>query len=209
MKIIQPSVEAVSPMSRGELLRKLEAAGRTCYKSESKIAEGTAQSFLRNIIKSGHESVLEHGSVTLRIICDRGVSHELVRHRIASYSQESTRYCRYDKEKFGSEITVIAPYPEMTNEQMAVWMDAMCFAEEKYMELLAAGCTAQEARGVLPTALKTEIVMTANIREWRLFLKTRLSPACHPQMIQVAGLILSELRGLYPILFDDIGGDLS
>jgi len=149
---------------------------------------------------------LEHFSFTVKFICDRGVSHEIVRHRIASYSQESTRYCNYSKDDFGREITVIEPcflVPGTAGYDM--WYMACQMAEQYYFSMLDWGCVPEEARAVLPNSLKTELVMTANLREWRHFLKLRTSLA-HPQMREVANLLLNELKVKIPVVFDDIGG---
>ena len=205
MKIIRPSIELIDSPSYDELLHKVEIAGRVCYKSENKIAEGTAEKFVRGIIKRGHEAVIEHGSLSVRFICDRGVTHEIVRHRLASYCQESTRYCNYSNEQFGAEITVIEPlYLARATFPYNLWRDAMQNAEDTYFALLEEGLTPQEARAVLPNSLKTEIIMTANLREWRHFCKLRASKAAHPQMREVAGMLLSQLKELYPVFFEDI-----
>lgn len=207
MNIIEPSVEIVFPISNGKwLLRRLELCGRTCYKSEDRISDNSAAKFVKRLIDSGHESVLEHVSITVRFICDRGISHEIVRHRLASYSQESTRYCDYSKGKFGQEITVIKPcYLQEDTAKYLVWKTACENCELAYLALLDQGCTPQEARAVLPNSLKTELVMTADLREWRHFLRLRTSPAAHPQMREVAGMLLRKLKVVLPVVFDDIG----
>ena len=205
MKIVKPSIDILTPINGTEILKHIEMCGRVCYKSEEKISEGSAETFVANIIKRGHEAVLEHYDITVKFICDRGVSHEIVRHRLASYCQESTRYCNYSKEGFGKEITVIAPcYLEPGTEGWSLWQLSCTQAEKAYFDLLNWGCTPQEARAVLPNSLKTEVVMTANIREWRHFLKLRTSRAAHPQMREVAVLLRAELEGLLPGLFGDI-----
>jgi len=205
MKIIKPSIDILTPIDGTEILKHIELCGRVCYKSEEKISEGSAETFIANIIKRGHEAVLEHYDITVKFICDRGVSHEIVRHRLASYCQESTRYCNYSKEGFGKEITVIAPcYLEPGTEGWSLWQLSCTQAEKAYFDLLNWGCTPQEARAVLPNSLKTEVVMTANIREWRHFLKLRTSPAAHPQMREVAMMLLTYFEDLMPTLFGDI-----
>ena len=177
MKIVEPSFEIV-PVNGEEILKNIERAGRTCYKSEDKITADSARKFVAAIIKSGHESVIEHEKVTARIICDRGVTHEIVRHRIASYSQESTRYCNYGNDKFGNELTFIKPcFWKEDDPKYMTWKYAMKNAEQAYMDLIRLGATPQEARSVLPNSLKTEIVVTMNLREWRHFFKLRTSPA--------------------------------
>lgn len=212
MKIINPSIEILTPIDdSSEILKHIELCGRVCYKSEDKISEGSAETFIANIIKRGHEAVLEHFNITVKFVCDRGVSHEIVRHRLASYCQESTRYCNYSKDGFGNEITVILPcffdtgMGTMSNSHVyEEWKRACQKAEDAYFNLLKWGATPQEARSVLPNSLKTEVVMTTNIREWRHFLKLRTSEAAHPQMREVATMLLIALQDLVPVLFDDI-----
>lgn len=204
MHIIQPSfaIESFTP----NLLENIERAIRTCYKSEDKIEEDSAIKIIQKIKDNKHESCLEHGAITVRFICDRGVTHELVRHRIAAYSQESTRYCNYGKDKFGSEITVIEPFFFDKNDRdYWLWAEAMKGAETAYLKMLKCGCSPQEARSVLPSSLKTEIVVTANPREWRHIFTMRTSSAAHPQIRQIMCPLLTEFRMIWPTLFDDIG----
>ena len=207
MRIIDPSFEILALPEGESALRIIELAGRTCYKSEDKISAGTAPSFVARIVGSGHESVIEHSSATVRFITDRGVTHELVRHRLAAYSQESTRYANYAKDRFGSEITVIRPpfWPEDA-PQYAIWKRSMEEAEAAYLALAAAGAKAQEARSVLPNSLKTEIVMTANFREWRHVFRLRCDAAAHPQIRQLMLPLLAEFHRRVPVLFDDLHG---
>ncbi len=208
MKIIKAGFEILTPINGEEVLKAIEQAGRVCYKSEDKIEDGSAAKFVGNIIKRGHEAVLEHQNITVKFICDRGASHEIVRHRLASFCQESSRYCNYSNDKFGKEITVIAPDAlNLSPVAYQHWKLACQFCERKYFQMLKAGCKAQEARAVLPNSLKTEVVMTANIREWRHFLKLRCSPAAHPQMREIAIPLLHEFQRLMPVLFDDIEVD--
>lgn len=189
------------------IIKHIEQCGRICYKSEVKITDESYKTFIRNVISRGHESVLEHASFTIKFICDRGISHELVRHRIASFSQESTRYCNYSKEAFGSEITVIQPFFFQPGTRgFEIWKTGCEQAEKAYFALLDQGYTAQEARSVLPNSLKTEVVMTANLREWRHFLRLRCDPAAHPQMREITLPLLTYLRSTVPVIFDDIGG---
>lgn len=205
MKIVKASVQLIDPPKYEELLHRIESAGRTCYKSESKITETSAEPFVRGIIKRGHEAVIEHGSLSVRFICDRGVSHEIVRHRLAAYCQESTRYCNYSKGDFGTQITVIEPcFLEQGSVGYDLWQKGCSDAEKAYFGMLDWGCTPQEARSVLPNSLKTEVVMTADLREWRHFLRLRTAAAAHPQMREVALLLLSELKEHYPVFFEDI-----
>lgn len=205
MKIIEPSVELINAPDYKTLLATIEAAGRTCYKSEDKITDESAEKFVRGIIKRGHEAVIEHGSLTVRFICDRGVSHEIVRHRLAAFCQESTRYCNYGEEGFGGEITVIRPSTFDANTPVyRIWKRSCEHAEVVYFDLLNEGCTPQEARSVLPNSLKTEVVMTADLREIRHFLKLRCAMAAHPDMRIVANILLTILKQNYPVFFEDI-----
>lgn len=205
MNIIKPSVEFITPIDREDILKKIEICGRVCYKSEDKISDGSAAKFVKNIVKRGHEAVIEHYSVTIKFICDRGVSHEMVRHRLASYCQESTRYCNYTKDCFNNEITVIWPeYLEPGSKNWKYWEEACKAAEKAYFDMLENGCTPQEARAVLPNSLKTEIIMTANLREWRHFFKLRCSKAAHPQIREVANMALAVFQMELPEIFGDI-----
>lgn len=195
MRVINPGFEILTPIDSDTILKHIEACGRTCYKSESKVADDSCYGFIKGIIRRGHEAVLEHFNITVRFICDRGVSHEIVRHRLASYCQESTRYCNYAKDQFNSEITVIKPlFLEERTKAYGDWYAAMREAETHYFDLLECGCTPQEARAVLPNSLKTEVVMTANLREWRHFFKLRCAPAAHPQMREIATPLLRTLQ---------------
>ncbi|MCX6791205.1 MAG: FAD-dependent thymidylate synthase [Candidatus Gribaldobacteria bacterium] len=202
MEIIKPSFVIEDKVDGEKMLENLERYARTCYKSEDKIKQGTAGQFLANIIRSGHESVIEHEKITVRVICDRGVTHEIVRHRIASYSQESTRYCDYAQK---GSLQVVDPFFfEQGSEKRKVWEQAMLDAENAYTKLRELGALPQEARTVLPHSLKTEIVITYNLREWRHFFKLRTSKASHPQMREVAIPLLVEFKKLVPVIFDDI-----
>jgi thymidylate synthase (FAD) len=199
MRIIEPSVE-VEYFFKTNMAHLIEKAGRTCYKSGSKIKEDSYKDFIRGIINRGHESVLEHANITVKFICDRGVTHEIVRHRLAAYSQESTRYCRY-----GDEITVIRPFMfQEGSHAYGVWEESCLAAEKAYIHLLNHGALPQEARSVLPNSLKTELVVTANVREWRHIFKLRCAPQAHPQMQQVMTPLLWFLRNHAPVLFEDI-----
>lgn len=209
MKIIKPSVEILSDalypeMTEQEMLKFLERCGRTCYKSEGAIGEGSAEKLISNILKRGHESVIEHFNITVKFICDRGVSHEIVRHRLASYSQESTRYCNYSKDTFGKEITVVCPSRyNPSDEEYIEWKKACENAEKSYFKLLEKS-TPEDARSVLPNSLKTEVVMTCNLREWRHFLKLRTSSKAHPDIRVLALELLTMFKKKYPIIFQDI-----
>lgn len=212
MITIQPEIEILSTESYEDMLRRIEKIGRVCYKSEERIGEGTAEKFIAGIIKRGHESVIEHGSITVKVTCDRGVTHEIVRHRIASYSQESTRYCNYSKDKFGNQITCIdlaTGFPMIWTTRTTVkntrygrkqWK----LQKQYYFQMLELGAKPEEARSILPNSLKTEIVMTMNLREWRHFIRLRSANAAHPQMRQVSDLILKKFSEEYPLFFRDL-----
>lgn len=215
MQIIKAGYEIVDSLNGAEILKKIEKVARVCYKSEDLIGEGTAEKMVRALIKRNHLAMLEHFSFSVKFIVDRGVSHEIVRHRVASFAQESTRYCNYGTK--GGEITVIEPFYLMADgvkvstdnwsERYGAWVSACEEAEKSYLRMIADGASPQEARAVLPTSLKTEVVMTANLREWRHFFSLR---ACgvtgkpHPQMLEVAVPLLKEIKELIPVVFDDL-----
>ncbi|WDN89779.1 thymidylate synthase (FAD) [Desulfosarcina sp. BuS5] len=205
MRIISPGHEILFIQDGASILKQIEAAGRTCYKSENKITADSAAGFVKSIIKSGHHSVVEHISISVRFICDRGITHEIVRHRLAAYSQESTRYANYSEDKFGNEITVIKPYFwSEGSEEYLEWETAMKNAEQSYLKLLQNGARPEQARSVLPNSLKTEIVMTCNLREWRHVLALRCSKASHPQIREIMLPLLAEFHEKIPVLFDDL-----
>lgn len=230
INLIRPSVELIGTVNGDKILEKLELCGRVCYKSEDRIEPGTAKKFIKGIVDSGHESVIEHEYISARVICDRGVSHEIVRHRIGSYSQESTRYCNYGTKGLTFVIppwvTSFRPgtyeYEQLlqtvmfflrqaeTEEQdkrylnELIWSRSIWMAALDYLQLLENGWTPQQARAVLPNSLKTEIIITYNLRQWRHFLKLRCSLNAHPQMLEIASMLLWNLRQELPVLFDDI-----
>lgn len=201
MQIIEPSYKILTEIDPTRIMSNIERAGRTAYKSEDRITSGSAERLIKDIIKRGHESVLEHEYLSIKFICDRGVSHEIVRHRLCAFTQESTRYCNYS----GKGITVIKPlFWNRSSTEYGIWYNAMEQCEDRYNLLILNGATPQEARSVLPNSLKTEIVVTANIREWRHILTLRTSKAAHPQMRQIMIPLLTKLKLLLPVLFGDI-----
>ena len=203
MKIIKPSFEILDCPDGNSILKKIEKIGRICYKSEDRITETSATPFIKTLLSLQHESVLEHQNITVIITCDRGVSHELVRHRIASYTQASTRYCNYSNDKFGNEITVIKPlFWEETDPSYSLWKSANEYLERVYMEMLQNKCKPEEARSILPNSLATEIVITTNLRQWRHILKLRTSNKAHSQMREVMIPLLNELKKLVPVIFN-------
>jgi thymidylate synthase (FAD) len=205
MNIIEPQIDILFKPDGASILKHLEVAARTCYKSEEKITDDSAAGLIRALIRSGHHSVIEHISLSVRIICDRGISHEIVRHRLCSFSQESTRYANYAKQKFGREITVIRPFFwKVKGPQYRRWVDSMQAAEAAYLALIDAGATAQEARSVLPNSLKTEIVMTANLREWRHIFALRCARASHPQIRQIMLPLLEIFNHKIPVIYEDL-----
>lgn len=200
-----------------DILRKLETVGRVCYKSEDKITEDSARKFIKKILSNHHESVLEHSLITVKFICDRGISHEVVRHRIGSYSQESTRYCNYAKDKFNNTVKYIdiaegidldGSMKHMSrSEKMEifnVWLEACEDSERHYLKMIELGASPQIARSVLNTSVKTELVMSYNPREWREFFKQRTHISAHPQMRQLTIPLLMELNSLIPVIFEDL-----
>ena len=213
MNIIKPSATVINPFEEFMtteqymkcLVKHIETVGRVCYKSEDKVTEDSFEGFVRRLIDRGHEAMVEHSGITVRFIVDRGVSHELVRHRVASYAQESTRYCNYSKDKHGNEITVIEPFFfKEGSPEYSIWQSAMEIAEHYYLGLTNQGASPQEARSVLPNSLKTEVMMSANFREWRTFFKLRTPKGVHPQMREVTIPLLRYLKEVCPIIFDDI-----
>lgn len=208
MKIINASYEILTPLDGDAILQHIERIGRVCYKSEDRITKDSAPKFVQRLIESGHEAMIEHYSFSVKFICDRGISHEIVRHRLASFAQESTRYANYSKEKFGEEITVIAPcYWEQGSFPYRKWECVCKDSENVYLYMLmhfGNQIPPQEARAVLPNSLKTELVMTANLREWRHFLKLRTAKSAHPQMRELACPLLDELKTHIQVIFDDI-----
>ena len=221
MNILKAGFEILTPISEGgiEELKHIEKIGRVCYKSEGKITEDgeSAKKFVKMLIDRGHEAMIEHSSLSVKFVVDRGVSHELVRHRIASFAQESTRYVNYSLEKFGNEINVIDirngidldnKMKNMDSDTISVIMGEWCLAmedaEKHYMKMIELGATPQIARSVLPNSAKTEITISANYREWRNFFKLRVPNTAHPQMREVTIPLLKELKCRLPIIFDDI-----
>lgn len=223
MKMMDSDYEIVTKISAGGIkeLQLIERAGRECYKSGDKITSDgeSAKRFVKMLIDNHHEAMLEHSFLTVKFTVDRGVSHEFVRHRIASFAQESTRYCSYDKDKFGNEIAVIDILegiefdPKMQKmdgkvqwDILCEWKRAMEDAEKHYMKMIELGATPQIARSVLPNSTKTTLVISANYREWRNILKLRCDKSAHPQIRSICLLLLCDLKNKIPVVFDDIDG---
>jgi thymidylate synthase (FAD) len=201
MKIVKPSVSLLWITPNAEQM--IERAGRVAYKSEDKITPDSAPKFIKMIIDRGHEAVIEHASASLLFVTDRGVTHEIVRHRLFSYVQESTRYCNYGLNKFGNEITVIEP-PSLEGDALDNWNYSAKIAEDVYKGMISRGVSPQIARSVLPNCLKTEIVVTGNLREWRHFFRLRMAKAAHPQMRQIAVMAFGMLHYNITSVFADM-----
>lgn len=217
MKLIQPKVEILDKLDGQAILERIERVARTCYKSEDKITEGSAQKLVKRLIESKHEAMLEFVDVTVKFTCDRITSQSICRHRLASYAQESTRYCNYSKDKFGNELTFIIPSWVTESEDIlnkdcmsmekydtGYFIRALKEAEESYFTLLNQGWKPQQARMVLPMSIKTEINMKCNLREWRHFFKLRCSTAAHPDIRKLALDLLNQMHEQIPVIFDDL-----
>lgn len=205
MKVVRPSFEIISCVAPSIAASVLESCMRVAYLSTPTRNE-PSEEFVKRIIGRGHESTIEHLVVTVKIICDRGVSHELVRHRLASFTQESTRYCNYSSDKFDGEVTFIKPNFR-AEESEDTWFESMLAAEGAYLKMIEDGESPQIARSVLPNSLKTTIVITANFREWRHIFSLRCASAAHPQMREVMLPIFKEFKATYPFLFADMDFD--
>lgn len=204
MKIVAPQVYILTPLddhSVVQIKKLIEQAGRVCYKSEGSITDDSYISFIEKLVDRGHLSVIEHANITVKFICDVGLANEIVRHRIASYSQESTRYCNYSKGKFGCELSFLMP--DTSPEVMAKLSKAYKQIEESYFDILASGATPEIARYVLPKGLKTELVITTNLREWMHILDLRTSPAAHPEMRKIMGYLKQGFQTYFPEIFGE------
>lgn len=212
MNIVKPGFEVITDLSNeyatDKIINNIERIARTCYKSEDKITEDSAEKLIKNLLKSGHEAMLEHESITVKFICSRATSHQLVRHRMASFAQESQRYCNYSKDKFSRNVTFVAPrWYDATNYASVVWRLAMENAEQKYFDLLNYGMKPEQAREVLPNSTKTEVVVTANLREWRHILKLRTADDADPEIRALMRDLCMVFQKSIPYVFDDIRGD--
>lgn len=210
MKAIMPYTQIFQDFDGEKVLKKIELCGRTCYQSEHKITDDSAAPFVRGLIHRGHEAMLEHQSVTVKFVVDRGISHEIVRHRLSSFAQESTRYCNYSSkdDDYEGQLTFILPcFLKYGTPAWKTWQVEMSSIEATYFDLLEEGLSKEEARSVLPNSLKTEIVMTANLREWRHFFKLRAAGTTgrpHIQMLEVTIPLLQNMKKMIPVVFDDI-----
>lgn len=216
INIIKPSIEFVDGKPEEEMIKYIERIARTCYKSENKITEESGKKMIRHLFKSGHMPMFDHVTITYKVICDRGVTHEIVRHRHGAYAQESTRYCNYTSEKFDGKITVIDLATgfkynlddEIDSMKYMEWKAAMVDAANHYNKMIELGATPQEARSVLPNSLKTEIVITYDITEWFHFFKLRYfgqTGMPHPQMFEISKMIFEDFKKRYPFISEQIG----
>lgn len=214
MQLIHPSIRLLWMTPKP--LRAIELAGRTCYRSEGRITDSSASKFVAMLLDKGHDAMIEHASISYRVICDRGVTHEIVRHRLFSYAQESTRYCDYS----GGVTFIIPPwlqgmhaFPAEIDEGFIrhlhniasdahTWLTHLMHSEQSYQILRRNGWTPQQARSVLPNALKTAIVIAGNLREWRHFFKLRCAKTAHPQMQEVANMLLKDIQERIPVIFE-------
>lgn len=205
MKIIKPSYQILTPINREEILKQLEIVGRTCYKSEDKITKDSSSKFIEMLIKNGHEAMIEFFDISVKFIHNRGFTHELVRHRLCSFAQESTRYVNYSKDKYDNQITIIEPYwfEDCDAFNKVLWNNTLERCEKTYMSLTKNGVPAQGARGVLPIDLKTKINIRANLREWRHIFKLRCSSKAHSDMRRVMIPLRDELTKILPEIFGD------
>ena len=207
MQIIDPKIE-VEKIDGVEIMKKIERACRTCYRSEGKITDESYKTLLNNCITRGHESVLEHEKVTVRMTCDIGVYKDLTRHRIASFSIESTRYCNYGKDKFNNEIKVIKPCNiEEGTESYNLWKEACEKIEENYIKMSELGAAPDELRMILPHSTAAEVTMTADIREWKHILGLRTSTHTHPAIRQLLIPLLLYFKEKMPEIFDNVSYD--
>ena len=230
MKLIKPSTKILTPINGDEIIKTIANIARTCYKSEANSTKEKDEALVKNLIKSKHEAMIEFYDITVKFTCDRGVSHEIVRHRLASFAQESTRYCRYTKNKFNNGLTFIIPswinlpegdytywdgdwvdmnklkinLPAEGSKPVSNWLFAMEHADTTYKILINQGWKPEQARMVLPMSIKTEINMKANLREWRHFFNLRCSQAAHPDIRVLALDLLKQFHEVIPIIFDDL-----
>lgn len=200
MKLIKPKVEILDKLDEQDVMLRIATVARTCYKSEDYSTIQKDKALVKRLIDSKHDAMLEFVDVTVRFTTDRAIANEIVRHRMASYAQESTRYCNYSKDKFGNELTFIEPSQGVNDD----WVEAVKQAERAYILLVAGGWTAEQARSVLPLCTKTEINMKANLREWRHFFKLRCDKHAHPDMRVLALDLLKQMHDKLPIIFDDL-----
>lgn len=205
MEIVRREVSLLNPIPYSKMLSTVEQAGRNCYQSQNKIAEGSAEKLVRQFIKVSHGTPLEFAHIAVKIVGDRSLMGQITRHRLASFCIESARYNNYTKEKYGKEISVIVPHDiEEDSIEYHIWEDSCLKAEDSYFRLINHGVKPEMARSVLPMSLATNICMSANVREWRHILKLRLDSHAQSDIREVAGMILQLFYRAYPVFFEDL-----
>ncbi len=205
VKIVSPNIEVITPLDGDYILKHLERCARNCYKSEDKITADSAQKMIKKLIDLGHEAMIEHFSVTVKLTTDVGAYKDLTRHRHASFAIESTRFCNYSKGKYGNELTFMKPSNmEEGSDIYNIWYQAMADIEKHYLSMAAKGAAVDQLRMLLPHSTKADVFMTANLREWRHIFKLRCAPATHPSVREIMTMLLNEFRSQLPVLFDDI-----
>ena len=208
VKIAAPKVEVLTPLDGDAILKHLELCARNCYKSEDKITADSARQMVRKLLELGHEAMIEHYKLTVKLTCDMGVYKDLTRHRHVSYAIESTRYCNYSKGKFGNELTVMKPcHIKEGTPEYQIWLSTMETIEKNYNAMAELGCKPDQLRMLLPHSIKADVIMTANLREWRHIFKLRCAPAAHPTVQEVMKMLLGTLKREIPVIFDDIPYD--
>ena len=206
MNLVEPWVK-VEQFDGKKIMKRIERACRTCYRSEGNITEDSYKKLLKNCLTRGHESVLEHEKITVRIYNDIGSYKDLTRHRFASFSVESTRYCSYDKDKYGNQISVINPVYIEDKEMYETWKKTIEEMEKGYMKLKELGATTDMCRNLLPHSTAAEYTMTANIREWKHIFELRANNHVHPAIRQVMIPLLRYFKEQMPDIFDDVPYD--
>ena len=208
VKIAAPKVEVLTPLDGDAILKHLELCARNCYISEDKITADSARQMVRKLLELGHEAMIEHYNLTVKLTCDMGVYKDLTRHRHVSYAIESTRYCNYSKGKFGNELTVMKPcHIKEGTPEYQIWLSTMETIEKNYNAMAELGCKPDQLRMLLPHSIKADVIMTANLREWRHIFKLRCAPAAHPTVQEVMKMLLGTLKREIPVIFDDIPYD--
>ena len=208
VRIVTPNVEIITPLDGEAILKHLELCARNCYKSEDKITPDSARTMVKKLLELGHEAMIEHFNLTVKLTCDIGVYKDLTRHRHVSFAIESTRYCNYSKGKFGNELSVIKPcHIKENSPEYNIWFKTMQIIEHNYNAMAALGCRPDQLRMLLPHSIKADVIMTANLREWRHIFKLRCAPAAHPTVQEVMDMLLAKLKTEIPVVFDDIDYD--
>lgn len=206
MRIVKPAVVVEDDIAQlgVDFLKKIEKFTRKCYKSEDKITDDSYRDFVKRVYQTRkHEGIIEHRSVSVTFVSDRGVSHEAVRHRMASYLQESTRYCDYSASgKFHGVTFIMPPWLEVGSDDYWMFVSNLKIAEERYQQARDRGWKPEQARGFLPHFVKTEWTQTMNLGSWNNFFAKRCAPNAHPQIRQLAIPLLREFQKHIPIVFD-------